>query len=204
MGNAGILKLQHFPKNAGNQKSTFDLRLAFISGTGSPHFTRFHFPRFSLYTRIKFLPNGFSLCSAFHDFLTLYCQNFTQISLYTIYLEHNNHRLIANKLQCNKILLIAYCILQSIAIDIFVKFSIYYQHYTAYMRQLNLPPIIWNESHLKIFPLELLGPAIGFSDGPSSCKGKILRWDTTTNSLTTNKCPILDLVSTYTTIIYFY
>ena len=43
-------------------------------------------------------------------------------------------------------------------------------------------------SHLKIFPLQLLGPAIGFSAGPSSCKGKILRWDTTTNSLTTNKC----------------
>ena len=60
------------------------------------------------------------------------------------------------------------------------------------MRQLNLPPIIWNVSHLKIFPLELLGPAIGFSAGPSSCKGKILRWDTTTNSLTTNKCLILD------------
>ena len=30
-------------------------------------------------------------------------------------------------------------------------------------------------SHLKIFPLELPGPAIGFSPGPSSCKGKILR-----------------------------
>ena len=28
-------------------------------------------------------------------------------------------------------------------------------------------------SHLKIFPLELLGPAIGFSAGPSSSKGKI-------------------------------
>ena len=64
---------------------------------------------------------------------------------------------------------------------------------TAYMRQLNLPPIIWNESHLKIFPLELLGPAIGLLAGPSSCKWKILRWDTTTNSPTTNKCLILDV-----------
>ena len=70
---------------------------------------------------------------------------------------------------------------------------------TAYMRQLNLPPIIWNVSHLKIFPLELLGPAIGLSAGPSSCKGKILRWDTTTNSPTTNKCLILDVCSSYHT-----
>ena len=30
-------------------------------------------------------------------------------------------------------------------------------------------------SHLKIFPLELLGLAMGLSAGPSSCKGKILR-----------------------------
>ena len=50
------------------------------------------------------------------------------------------------------------------------------------MRQLSLPPLIWNVSHLKIFPLELLGPAIGLSAAPSSSKGKILRWDTTTNS----------------------
>ena len=64
------------------------------------------------------------------------------------------------------------------------------------MRQLNLPPIIWNVSHLKIFPLELLGPAIGFLAGPRSCKGKISRWDTTTNSSTTNKCPILDVLQT--------
>ena len=28
-------------------------------------------------------------------------------------------------------------------------------------------------SHLKIFPLQLLGPAIGFSAGQSSSKGKI-------------------------------
>ena len=39
---------------------------------GSPHFTRFHFARFSPYTRFMNLPNGFTLCSA-HDFLTLYC-----------------------------------------------------------------------------------------------------------------------------------
>ena len=73
--------------------------------------------------------------------------------------------------------------------------------FTYYVAQLiwelNLPPIIWNVSHLKIFPLELLGPAIGLSAGPSSCKGKILRWDTTTNSPTTNKCLILDVVGWY-------
>ena len=68
---------------------------------------------------------------------------------------------------------------------------------TAYMGQLNLPPLFWNVSHLKIFPLELLGPAMGFSAGPSSCKGKILRWDTTTNSPTTNKCLILDVCKSY-------
>ena len=62
------------------------------------------------------------------------------------------------------------------------------------MRQLNLPPLFWNVSHLKIFPLQLLGPAIGFLAGPSSCKGKILRWDTTTNPLSTSKCLILDVV----------
>ena len=67
--------------------------------------------------------------------------------------------------------------------------------HTAYMGQLNLPPLFWNVSHLKIFPLELLGPAIGLSAGPSSCKGKILRWDTTTNSPTTNKCLILDVTT---------
>ena len=65
------------------------------------------------------------------------------------------------------------------------------------MRQLNLPPIIWKVSHLKIFPLERYGPAMGLSAGPSSCKGKILRWDTTTNSPTTNKCLILDVVHIY-------
>ena len=43
-------------------------------------------------------------------------------------------------------------------------------------------------SHLKIFPLQLLGPAEKPMAGPSSCKGKILRWDTTTNSLSTSKC----------------
>ena len=42
--------------------------------TGSPHFTRFHFARSSLYTRFIFLPNGFTLCNALHDFLTLHCQ----------------------------------------------------------------------------------------------------------------------------------
>ena len=68
-----------------------------ISGTGSPHFTRFHFARSSLYTRFIFLPNGFTLCNALHDFLTLHCQktcvlsikgtmfHFTRISLYTAF-----------------------------------------------------------------------------------------------------------------------
>ena len=49
---------------------------------------------------------------------------------------------------------------------------------TAYMGQLNLPPLFWNVSHLKIFPLQLLGPAEKPMAGPSSSKGKILRWDT--------------------------
>ena len=75
-----------------------------------------------------------------------------------------------------------------------LRWELTYNLFTAYMRQLNLPPLIWNVSHLKIFPLELLGPAIGLSAGPSSCKGKILRWDTTTNSPTTNKCLILDVI----------
>ena len=43
--------------------------------TGSPHFTRFHFARSSLYTRLMFLPNEFTLFNALHDFLTLPCQN---------------------------------------------------------------------------------------------------------------------------------
>ena len=70
--------------------------------TGSPHFTRFHFARSSLYTRFIIVPNEFTLCNALHDFLTLHCQktlselylstkgtvfHFTRISLYTIYFE---------------------------------------------------------------------------------------------------------------------
>ena len=39
-----------------------------VSSTGSPHFTRFHFTRFTLYTRLRFLPNEFTLCSTLHDF----------------------------------------------------------------------------------------------------------------------------------------
>ena len=42
--------------------------------TGSPHFTWFHFARSSLYTKFVFLPNGFTLCNALQDFLTLYYQ----------------------------------------------------------------------------------------------------------------------------------
>ena len=52
-------------------------------------------------------------------------------------------------------------------------------------------------SHLKIFPLQLLGLADKPMAGPSSSKGKILRWDTTTNSPTTNKCLILDVLLLY-------
>ena len=40
--------------------------------TGSPHFTRFHFTRFTLYTRFIIVSNKFTLCSALHDFLTLH------------------------------------------------------------------------------------------------------------------------------------
>ena len=54
--------------------------------------------------------------------------------------------------------------------------------YHRYKGQLCLPPLIWNVSHLTIFPLELLGLAIGFSADPSSSKGKIVRLETTTNS----------------------
>ena len=45
-------------------------------------------------------------------------------------------------------------------------------------------------SHLKIFPLELLGPAIGFSANPSSSKGKILRWVTFQISGGKHNCPL--------------
>ena len=77
-------------------------RNSFHTSTGSPHFTRFHFARFSLYTRFIIVPNEFTLCNALHDFLTLHCQktlselylstkgtvfHFTRISLYTIYFQ---------------------------------------------------------------------------------------------------------------------
>ena len=39
---------------------------------GSPHFTRFHFTRFTLYTGFIIVSNKFTLCSALHDFLTLH------------------------------------------------------------------------------------------------------------------------------------
>ena len=42
--------------------------------TGSPHFTRFHITRFTLYTRFMFLPNQFTLCNALHVFLTFHYQ----------------------------------------------------------------------------------------------------------------------------------
>ena len=75
---------------------------SYICYTGSPHFTRFHFARSSLYTKMMFLSNEFTLFNALHDFLTLHCQktlselylstkasvfHFTRISLYTIYFE---------------------------------------------------------------------------------------------------------------------
>ena len=52
---------------------------------------------------------------------------------------------------------------------------------TGNRRYLCLLPLIWNGSHLMIFPLELLRTTIGFSADPSSSKGKIVRWETTTN-----------------------
>ena len=45
----------------------------------------------------------------------------------------------------------------------------------SYKGQLCLLPLIWNVSHLKIFPLELLGSAEKPMPGLSSSKGKILR-----------------------------
>ena len=45
-------------------------------------------------------------------------------------------------------------------------------------------------SHLKIFPLQLLGPADKPMAGPSSSKGKILRWDTFQISGGKFNCPI--------------
>ena len=51
-------------------------------------------------------------------------------------------------------------------------FSSYFAWNTGNRRQLCLPPIIWNVSHFTIFPLELLGPAIGFLADPSSSKEK--------------------------------
>ena len=39
-------------------------------------FTRFHFTRFTLYTRLRFLPNEFTLCNTLHVFLTLHCQKY--------------------------------------------------------------------------------------------------------------------------------
>ena len=44
--------------------------------TGSPHFTRFHITRFTLYTRLRFLPSEFTLCNTLHVFLTLHCQKY--------------------------------------------------------------------------------------------------------------------------------
>ena len=66
--------------------------------------------------------------------------------------------------------------------------------FTGNRRQLCLLPLIWNVSHLTIFPLELFGPAIGFSANPSSSKGK--SWDEKQKQIlpTTSKCPLLDLV----------
>ena len=51
-------------------------QLETIVGTGSPHFTWFHITRFTLYTRLRFLPNEFTLCNTLHVFLTLHCQKY--------------------------------------------------------------------------------------------------------------------------------
>ena len=50
----------------------FKLDYHYSHCTGSPHFTRFHFARSSLYTRFIIVPNEFTLCNALHDFFTLY------------------------------------------------------------------------------------------------------------------------------------
>ena len=59
-----------------------------------------------------------------------------------------------------------------------------------YKGQLCLPPLIWNMSYLKIFPLELLGSAEKPMAGPSSSKGKILRRDTVQISGGKHNCPL--------------
>jgi len=60
--------------------------------TGSPHFTRFHFARFSLYTRFIIVPNEFTLCNALHDFLTLHCQkHYMSIKVILCFTLHEFH-----------------------------------------------------------------------------------------------------------------
>ena len=83
----------YFPASSGwtllqNKKYSFNSRqnlirkksggneLGIINITGSPHFTRFHITRFTLYTRLRFLPNEFTLCNTLHVFLTLHCQKY--------------------------------------------------------------------------------------------------------------------------------
>ena len=60
--------------------------------------------------------------------------------------------------------------------------GIMYCSCTGNRRQLCLPPLIWNVSHVMVYPLELLRPVSGFSADPSSSKRKIMRWETTKNS----------------------
>ena len=60
--------------------------------------------------------------------------------------------------------------------------GIMYCSCTGNRRQLCLPPLIWNVSHLMIYPLELLKPVSGFSADASISKGKFVRWETTKNS----------------------
>ena len=64
--------------------------------------------------------------------------------------------------------------------------------------------MIWNFSHLMIFPLQLLGPAIGFSADPSSSKGKIMSWVTTTNSSNNKQMSLLDVIIRYSLKIWIY
>ena len=64
----------------------------------------------------------------------------------------------------------------------FSKFQFYLVVHTGNMRQLVVVRRICCCSQFMIFPLQLLGPAIGFSADPSSSKGKNHELRTTTNS----------------------
>ena len=69
----------------------------------------------------------------------------------------------------------------------FSKFQFYLVVHTGNMRQLVVVRRICCCSQFMIFPLHLLGPAIGFSADPSSSKGKNHELRTTTNSFNYNQ-----------------